>query len=113
MIHQQNNQTEPLPPKTVLSYATTQPGVQFQEAYVIPSIANDYSGDVTQQLAGNSTKVNSTQNITQASSPSTTATMNNQTKKSSSQSVSVDSNKSNSLSSDLSMILGTIGLSAK
>ena len=55
IVHYQDSQTQPIQPHIVSNYTKDKSGVDFQQAYEIPVIADNYVGNNPQQLTSNST----------------------------------------------------------
>ena len=113
IVHYQDSQTQPIQPHLVSNYGTDKSGVELQKAYTVPSIASDYTGDNSQQLANNvavaATPSKSNQTPHQASNNNSSVAINTQTATTRQQSNS-NPNQDNSLSSELDIILKNINL---
>jgi len=53
IAHYQDSQTQPIQPHLVSNYGADKSGVELQRAYGIPTVADNYAGDISQQLANN------------------------------------------------------------
>ena len=53
IAHYQDSQTQPIQPHLVSNNANYKSGVELQQAYKIPTVADNYVGNNSQQLANN------------------------------------------------------------
>ena len=109
VAHSEANQTQPIATHSVSTFSQNKSGVDLQKAYVVPAIADDYTGDTHQQLT------NSSQSTTLSSSLSSKSqSVNNSDAAptasiySSNQSTTSVPSHNDSLSSKLNVILSTI-----
>jgi hypothetical protein len=115
IVHYQDSQTQPIQPHLVSNYGTDKSGVELQKAYIVPTVANDYTGDNSQQLANNAaiaaSPSKSVQTVHPASNNSSPIAIKAQP--TTPQSSNSSPNQNNSLSSKLDIILSTIISSTK
>ena len=112
IVHYQDSQTQPIQSHLVSNYGTDKFGVELQKAYIVPTVANDYTGDNSQQLANNAAVAASpSKSVHPASNNSSPVAIKAQP--TTPQSSNSSPNQNNSLSSKLDIILSTIISSTK